>query len=74
VIVWFSTDFVLSIAFCFFLFLLTLSLVGYRVLKEKYGDDLPEDLKAFKVKLEDYVAKLDYWGLKDYQLQASHLG
>jgi glycerol-3-phosphate O-acyltransferase/dihydroxyacetone phosphate acyltransferase len=47
--------------------------VGYKLLKEKYGENLPEDLKNLKKKLDDYQNTLDYWGLKDYQLQASHL-
>jgi glycerol-3-phosphate O-acyltransferase/dihydroxyacetone phosphate acyltransferase len=47
--------------------------VGYKLLREKYGENIPEDLKDLKKKLEDYQNTLDYWGLKDYQLQASYL-
>ncbi len=47
--------------------------VGYKLLKEKYGENLPVDLLALKDKLEDYQNRLDYWGLKDYQLQGSYL-
>lgn len=47
--------------------------VGVKILKEKYGGDLPSDIKALTQKLEDYQNTLDHWGLKDYQLQGSYL-
>ena len=47
--------------------------IGYKVLKEKYGEHFPEDLLQLKLKLEDYQNRLDHWGLKDYQLQGSYL-
>lgn len=41
---------------------------GYKVLREKFGDAIPEDLLELQRNLELYQDKLSYWGLKDYQV------
>lgn len=42
--------------------------MAFRLIKEKFGDNLPEDLASLKSKLEAYQKTLDRWGLKDYQV------
>jgi glycerol-3-phosphate O-acyltransferase/dihydroxyacetone phosphate acyltransferase len=42
--------------------------VAARLLREKYGGELPEDMRMLQRKLEDYQDKLSRWGLKDYQI------
>lgn len=45
--------------------------VALKLVKEKFGDNMPDDLLALRKRLEDYQDTLDHWGLKDYQLLPS---
>jgi glycerol-3-phosphate O-acyltransferase/dihydroxyacetone phosphate acyltransferase len=47
---------------------------AYKMLKERYKEEgLPEDIAALLAKVKDYQDALDRWGLRDYQLQHTHL-
>lgn len=47
---------------------------AYKVLKERYKDSgFPEDIQSVLTKVKDYQDALDQWGLRDYQLQHTHL-
>ena len=41
---------------------------AYRVLKEKYSDDFPDDLRDLQKRIEDYQDILEDLGLRDYQV------
>jgi len=42
--------------------------VAVRIIKKNNGGELPADLLALKERVSEYQKKLDYWGLKDYQI------
>ncbi|KAJ1438142.1 hypothetical protein B484DRAFT_444813 [Ochromonadaceae sp. CCMP2298] len=51
---------------------------GYRLLKEQYRDEsgevaFPQEIQDLLHKVEAYQEALDRWGLRDYQLQHTHL-
>ena len=39
-----------------------------KIIKEKNGESIPDDLAKLQSKLEEYQDLLDKWGLKDYQV------
>ena len=43
--------------------------MAQRLLKEKYGSLLPQDLQDLQTALEDYQNTLSTWGIYDYQVQ-----
>lgn len=57
--------------------------VGFKMMKERFGckdvsavgelDGVPADLQLLLRKVQSYQEKLDQWGLRDYQVQHSHL-
>eukprot|EP00597_Dinobryon_sp_UTEXLB2267_P004777 CAMPEP_0170077660 /NCGR_PEP_ID=MMETSP0019_2-20121128/14427_1 /TAXON_ID=98059 /ORGANISM="Dinobryon sp., Strain UTEXLB2267" /LENGTH=590 /DNA_ID=CAMNT_0010290111 /DNA_START=209 /DNA_END=1981 /DNA_ORIENTATION=- len=47
--------------------------VAYKLLKEKYGGELPADLKELQRKIEDYQDVLERWGLRDHQVSSANL-
>lgn len=44
--------------------------VAAKLMREKFNDNLPEDIQQLIVKVDEYQNLLDQWGLKDYQLQS----
>jgi glycerol-3-phosphate O-acyltransferase/dihydroxyacetone phosphate acyltransferase len=42
--------------------------LAVRILKNKHNGELPADLVSLRNKLGEYQKQLDYWGLKDYQI------
>eukprot|EP00428_Durinskia_dybowskii_P063624 CAMPEP_0170363748 /NCGR_PEP_ID=MMETSP0117_2-20130122/5017_1 /TAXON_ID=400756 /ORGANISM="Durinskia baltica, Strain CSIRO CS-38" /LENGTH=599 /DNA_ID=CAMNT_0010618225 /DNA_START=255 /DNA_END=2054 /DNA_ORIENTATION=+ len=47
---------------------------AYKMLKERYKDTgMPEEITALIDKIRAYQDALDKWGLRDYQLQHTHL-
>lgn len=41
---------------------------AYRVLRDRYESEFPEELKTIQDRLEEYQDALDTWGLRDYQV------
>lgn len=45
--------------------------VAYKLIEQKNGGTLPDDLAEMKAKLESYQKTLERWGLYDYQLMSN---
>lgn len=46
---------------------------GYKMLIQKYGDDLPDEMKQLESRIMDYQKTLHGLGLRDYQVGPPHL-
>ena len=47
---------------------------AYKILKDRYKDSgMPQEIQDLVEKIKAYQDSLDHWGLRDYQLQHTHL-